>query len=163
MEIPVLEGPAELKGFAQKCAEELFKQKPHPFEYPEDCMEQWVADEITEKNENFLESLTGNANLYAIFIRDRGVECFWEKKYVGHSNKSLMRGRIRAHLVKKDYRTGSVLEEIKTAVSLNKEVGLSFINVKPDSLRLFVEDEIIKTNKKMLEWNRHGKKEDGIL
>lgn len=164
MEIPVLKGPAELKDFVQRCTNELFKQEPRQFNYSEDCyLGKWGEDEIRVSNKDLLKTLNGNANIYAIFVRERGSRSLWEKMYVGQRQSRYMRDRIREHLIKKNYQTGSVLEKIKTAVSLNKEVGISFINVIPDSLRLFVEDEIIRANKNTLEWNSQGKKEDSIL
>lgn len=159
MDIPILSGPIELDDFVRRCADELFNREPYTFIFPEDCfLGKWPVDEIRNKNKNFLATLREKANIYAIFVRDRGSKSLWQRMYVGERKSSFMRDRMREHLIKKNDQTGSVLNKIKMAISSNKEVGLSFINVKPDSLRLFVEEEIIKTSRTETElsWNTHG-------
>jgi len=156
MEIPIEKGPSELDDFVKKCTNELFNGKTHLFAFPDDCFsEKWPVDQIKNLNKDFLEEVNGNANIYVISIRERGTKS-WKKMYVGQRKSSYMRDRMREHLIKKDDQTRSMLERIKEAVSNKKEVGISFIKVEPDSLRLFVEEMIIKANKKTLEWNSHG-------
>ncbi len=60
------------------------------------------------------------------------------------------------HLIAKDHRTGSMLEAVKTAVAAQQKIGVSFIKVQPESLRLFVEETIIAKHKDELPWNTHG-------
>ena len=78
--------------------------------------------------------------------------------YVGERKSIGLRDRITQHLIDKDHRTGSMLEAVKTAVSAGQRVGLSFVKVDPESLRLYVEETIISTCKKegKLPWNTHG-------
>lgn len=68
----------------------------------------------------------------------------------------LLRERITQHLIAKDSRTGSMLEVAKKAVADGYDIGLSFIKVQPESLRLFVEEAIIAKHKNKLPWNTHG-------
>ena len=49
-----------------------------------------------------------------------------------------------------------MLEAVKTAVAAGQEIGVSFIKVEPESLRLFVEETIIAKHKTELPWNTHG-------
>jgi hypothetical protein len=59
-------------------------------------------------------------------------------------------------MITKDHRTGSMLKAVKTAVAAGQEIGVSFIKVEPQSLRLFVEETIIVKHKNELPWNTHG-------
>ena len=76
--------------------------------------------------------------------------------YVGERKADGLRSRITEHLIKKDHKTGSKLAEIQAAVANGLEIGLSFIRVEPQSLRLFVEETIIVNNKSKLPWNSQG-------
>ncbi|WP_157598142.1 MULTISPECIES: hypothetical protein [unclassified Rhizobacter] len=67
-----------------------------------------------------------------------------------------MRDRLTQHLITKHDQTGSMLEAVKTAVAAGEKIGISFIKVHPESLRLFVEETIIATRKDRLPWNTHG-------
>jgi hypothetical protein len=49
-----------------------------------------------------------------------------------------------------------MLAAVQTAVAAGEEIGFSFIKVHPESLRLFVEETIIASNKARLPWNTHG-------
>ncbi len=155
LKISVLNGPDKLEAFVQKCEKALFSVEPTPFVFPEGCSsKKWLVKEIKEKNKNILSALKNNANVYAILSRERGSK--WQRNYVGQRKSEGIRERIIQHLITKDHRTGSVLNKVKEVVSLNNEVGLSFIKVEPDSLRLFVEEVIIANNKQQLRWNIHG-------
>jgi hypothetical protein len=76
--------------------------------------------------------------------------------YVGESKSISLRDRITAHVIDKETRTGSTLSFVKDAVSARQQIGISFIKVQPESLRLFVEEKIISKNKEKLPWNTHG-------
>lgn len=154
LRIETLKGPDGLEVFAKQCEDALLFAKPIPFIFPKEFSKNWLVKEIKEKNKGILSVLNNNANVYAIFIRKRGSK--WQIKYVGQRKCEGIRERITQHLIDKDPRTGSVLEKVRKAVFSDKEVGLSFIKVEPDSLRLFVEETIIRNNKSSLEWNTHG-------
>jgi hypothetical protein len=80
----------------------------------------------------------------------------WELVYVGERKSEGKRDRITQHLIDKDERTGSKLNEVKNTVRSGGHIGVSFLLVKPESLRLYVEEYIIGNTKKLI-WNVHGK------
>lgn len=156
MTLIIFPAPREFEDFIEKCEKTLLNGPMYTFQFPENysgCSES--IKKIYSLNENFLSSLRGKGNVYAIFIREAS-SLSWQKKYVGQSKSHLFRGRVREHLIKKDYRTGSVLAKIMNEISLKKEVGVAFIRVEPEALRRAVEEVIIIKHKPELEWNKHG-------
>jgi hypothetical protein len=156
MNISVHVGPEDLGEFAQRCATDLFAGVQHEFLYPGRCsLDHWPVAEIKKANEPFLKSLRGRANVYALYLR-RPKSDEWRPVYVGQRKSVEMRQRLTAHLICKNPGTGSMLEAVKTAVASGESVAISLILVRPDSLRLFVEETIIATHKSRLPWNTHG-------
>ncbi|MCC6758003.1 MAG: hypothetical protein IT395_00035 [Candidatus Omnitrophica bacterium] len=157
MKIPICSGPAGLDKFADECAKKLFSGIKHQFFFPNEGSHNEQLD-----NAQILGGLRNQANVYAIFVRNKKSEkeSDWEKMYVGQRKCSGIRERITQHLIKKHSKTGSMLKKVKKAVLKGKEVGLSFIKVEPEPLRLFVEETIIAKHnnkyKKDLPWNTHG-------
>jgi hypothetical protein len=150
-----LVGPDGLEEFAEKCAKELIVNNPTPFSYPDGCsLSNWPIQEIKRANDANLKSLRGKGNVYALYTR-RDEEP-WKVAYVGQRKSDGLRERITQHLICKDGRTGSMLEAVKTAVSDGRQIAFSFILVSPESLRLYVEETIIKKRKATLSWNTHG-------
>ena len=150
-------GPAALSVFVKKCSHALFTRVQYQFFFPNGCSEEsWPADVIKSQNAFFLKNLIRRANVYAIFIRPSESEDPWCPVYVGQRESLWLRERITQHFIKKSEKTSSMLEKIKNAVTANKEIGLSFIKIEPESLRLYVEKTIIKNNKEKLIWNTHG-------
>jgi hypothetical protein len=155
--IPIFKCPAGVEGFTGRCMKSLLATAQHEFIFPEGCSpDHWPIDEIKTANEHLLSTLRNQANIYAIFLRERDKKSPWQVVYVGERKSSGLRERITEHLIAKDRRTGSKLDEIKKAVASNHEVGLSFIMVTPEALRLSVEETIIAKNKERLPWNTHG-------
>jgi len=154
---PKLTGPSGLPEFAVTCAQALLSNIQYQFNYPDGCtLQHWPVEEIKAANELFLKSLRHSANVYAIFLRPHGTEEQWQPVYVGERKSVGLRERITQHLIDKDTRTGSKLDEIKRAVATKQDIGLSFIKVEPESLRLYVEEAIIANHKNELEWNTHS-------
>ncbi len=154
---PTLPGPPGLAEFAESCAQALFSGQPHKFVFPDGCtLKHWPVEEIKAANETFLKTLRHRANLYALFVRPSGACGTWSAVYVGERKSAGLRDRITQHVIDKDRRTGSMLENVKAAVAAGQEVGVSLINVQPESLRLFVEETIIAKHKNELPWNTHG-------
>ncbi|WP_045858844.1 GIY-YIG nuclease family protein [Teredinibacter purpureus] len=148
-------GPEGLDEFADECASALIVDSPTKFFYPDDCnFTNWPIDEIKQLNDETLKSLRGAGNVYAIYTRRVGES--WSAVYVGQRKSTGLRERITQHLINKDVRTGSMLEAVKTAISDGREMAISFIQVQPESLRLYVEETIISKNKAQLPWNTHG-------
>jgi hypothetical protein len=157
MESPTLSGPEGLAVFAETCARSLLAKVQYEFVYPEGCsLENWPVERIKAANEPFLKSLRNRGNVYAIFVRPVGKKTAWSHMYVGERKSAGLRQRMTEHLIDKDHRTGSMLEAVKTAISANQAIGLSFIKVEPESLRLFVEETIIAKHKQELPWNTQG-------
>ena len=157
MPTPTLSGPPGLVEFAESCAKALFNEVPHKFIFPAGCsIQHWPICEIKLLNEKFLRTLRHRANLYALSVRPLGEGKNWSPVYVGERKSAWLRDRITQHLIAKDRRTGSMLEAVKTAVAAGQEIGVSFIRVEPESLRLFVEEIIIVKHKNELSWNSNG-------
>ncbi len=157
MPTPKLSGPSGLAEFAELCAQALFAEVPHQFIFPVGCsLQHWSVGEIKTLNEIFLKTLKHRANVYVLSVRPSGGNQNWSPVYVGQRKSAGLRERITQHLITKNHRTGSMLEAVKTAVAAGQEIGVSFIKVEPESLRLFVEETIIAKHKKELPWNTHG-------
>lgn len=157
MPTTTLSGPPGLPEFAESCAQALFSEVPHQFIFTVGCnLQYWPVDEIKAANETFLRTLRHRANVYALSVRSSGDNENWSTVYVGERKSSGLRERITQHLITKDHRTGSMLEAVRTAVAAGQEIGVSFIKVEPESLRLFVEEAIIAKHKNKLRWNTHG-------
>lgn len=156
METSLHTGPEGLQRFAEECAKEILAGVQHEFSYPKGCsLQNWPIPEIKAANDRFLKSLRGRANVYALYVR-RTKSDAWLPVYVGERKSTGLRDRLTQHLICKHHQTGSMLEAVKTAVSAGESIGISFIKVQPESLRLFVEETIIATHKKDLPWNTHG-------
>jgi hypothetical protein len=156
METSLHTGPEGLNEFAEHCAEALLAGVQHEFAYPETCsLQNWPIAEIKAVNKDFLKSLRGRANVYALYVR-RTNSKNWLPVYVGERKSAGLRERLTQHLICKHHQTGSVLEAVKTAIAAGESIGISLIKVQPESLRLFVEETIIAVHKKDLTWNTHG-------
>jgi len=152
----------DLDEYVKKCEKALLIGEPEVFQYPENLIGKGIADSIWEENveiikksnSDLLSSLRNNANIYAIYVQEPTKQ--WCLKYVGQRKSKDIRERITQHLITKNERTGSKLEYIREVVSKGYLVGLRFIKSDRDSLRTFVEEEIISRNKSKLPWNVHG-------
>ncbi len=109
--------------------------------------------------------LINNEALLALVSSKDIVYCIWqtneigkfEKVYIGQSNAKGARARIRNHLFKKTGNTKSKLENIKKAVSQKKQIGFTFIEVKPAFFRAAIEEYLIQKYSDSLPWNEVGK------
>jgi hypothetical protein len=150
-------GPEGLENFAMQCATALISTAKHQFFYPNSCsMDYWPTREIKSLNNELLGGLRHRANVYAIFIRSKSIGSEWQIRYVGQRKARELRSRLTQHLIEKNDRTGSKLELVKSAVCQRCEIGISYITVHPESLRLFVEESIIAKHKESLPWNNQG-------
>lgn len=157
MTTPTFTGPSGLAEFSGTCATELFKTVQHQFTFPVGCtLQNWPVEDIKRSNQELLKSLRHSGNVYALFVRAPTEGAHWVAVYVGERKSIGLRERITQHLIDKNERTGSMLEAVKTAVASGSSIGLSFIKVQPESLRLYVEETIIAKHKSTLPWNTHG-------
>ena len=132
--------PGQLKKYILDCKEEISREKI-PFNYPPMDGQSWPEKEIADKFDSEFKHMNGCGNVYAIFeCRDNNYEI----KYIGTSKKTKLDKRIKQHLVKKPGRTSSKLECVKSSVHSGVCIAISYILVKPDNLRLFVERELIE-------------------
>ncbi|WP_071395069.1 hypothetical protein [Bacillus tuaregi] len=154
----------DLKEFALSCKMELIVEEPYDFVYPIELLnytDEKVWEEcipiIKEFNIDILSKLRNNANLYTIYIR-RSKNDKWMPMYVGERKSDGMRERITQHLINKNAATGSKLAEVKEVIRSGGSIGVSFIKVEPESLRLYVEENIINNSSAdILIWNKQGK------
>jgi len=157
MKTPIHHGPPGLEELVEACANDLFSQVQYEFIFPTGCsLHSWPVSEIRAANDVLLRSLRNRGNVYALFVRAPGEVASWTKMYVGERKSSGLRDRITQHLIDKHEKTGSMLEAVKTAVSNGSAIGLSFVKVQPESLRLYVEEAIIAKHKAELPWNTRG-------
>lgn len=97
-------------------------------------------------------------NVYAIWTRD-AQEGIWRPRYVGQRASDGFKNRIKDHLVETKG-PESKIEKIKDAVAGQLQIALSFIMVKPEAVRLCVEEIIIalerNESEQRLDWNERG-------
>ena len=151
---------ATLKGFWKK-AWNILKQDISQVEYPDSISannqiswDEWndLANEMKTLNEELLGSIHNKSGVYGIFTRDN-AKSKWSVKYVGHTKYA--KQRIVNHLFNKHEKTGAKLSNVKSTINSGKQIGISFVEIKPAELRRYVEMMIIK--KEQPDWCRHGK------
>ena len=144
-------GPEGLEILINDCAKALTSTAKHQFLYPDKCSaDYWPTQEIKHLNSALLRGLRHHANIYAIFIRSKVFGSEWQIKYVGQRKASELRTRLTQHLIQKNDSTRSKLDLVKCAVFQEYDIGISYITVQPESLRLFVEKSIIEKHKDSL-------------
>lgn len=105
-------------------------------------------------NADFLDRVTHRDLVYAIHLRSTAE---WNVVYVGHTQATTSRQRIRNHLFKKHPKTGAQLSKVLDAVRHGSEIGMSFVAVDPPYIRCAVECRVIELLSGTLTWNVHGK------
>ena len=123
--------------------------------YPASFVSPWNADALTDENEGVLSRFSGSASVYAIFTASAGSSES-NLRYIGKTTRHLARGRIRNHLITKNEKTGAKLEEIRRHVISGGSVEISWITIEPESLRGYVEEELIQRHREA-DWNRENK------
>ena len=144
---------AELCDLVYRAKEELLSEPRYCVAYPDGSgPANWNVPETDAINGDRLKCLSGQGNVYAIFVG----ECEqWTAKYVGQRKSGKLRERMRQHLVKKSEGTGSQLPKVQRAVADGKKIGISYVLIKPESLRHYVEEVIIATRANgELSWNK---------
>jgi hypothetical protein len=122
--------------------------------YPLASISPWNADELGAANENILAEASRNANVYAIFTATKGSESF-SLRYIGKTTRKLARQRIRNHLIKKNEKTGAKLQHVADHVLSGGAVKISWVKIQPESLRNYVEEELINRHEEA-DWNREN-------
>ncbi len=125
-----------------------------PVVYPEESITPWNAAALDAKNQALLDSVAGGANVYAIFTAQRGTADF-SLRYIGKTTRKLARQRIRNHLITKNERTSAKLWKIISHVQSGGSVKLAWVTIEPESLRNYIEEELINRHKEA-DWNREN-------
>jgi len=114
----------------------------------------WNGDELAGENETLLSGVSGHANVYMLFTAMRGSSDF-KLRYIGKTTRKLARQRVRNHLFKKHDGTGAKLEKVKSHVKSGGSVKVSWVSIKPESLRNWAEEELISLHQEA-DWNREN-------
>lgn len=149
-----------LCNWARQVKRRLLNCEPLPVLYPSGCgPDSWCKEQIRECNNNLLEQLRNQGNLYAIFLHENGN---WVPKYVGQCKARDLRTRLAAHLIGGGQNTGKKLEKVQSAVARSQQIGISYVRVVPELLRHYVEEWIIAhARREELPWNKYGRATNG--
>jgi len=113
--------------------------------------------ETDKLNQELLKNISNKAGVYTLFSRIG--EDHWEFLYIGQTQAKTARQRIRSHIVWRNKETesgqftGSKFDEVQEIIMSGKELGFSFIEVQPASLRHYVEEKLIEEINPL--WNKH--------
>jgi hypothetical protein len=122
----------------------------HPVDHDFDNLESCLL-----KNEALLASVSLRNIIYCIW-QTNGNGSF-EKVYLGQSNANGARARVRNHLFKQTGKTKCKLDKVKKAVGEKKQIGFTYIEIKPPFFRAAIEEYLIKKHSDSLPWNEIGK------
>lgn len=114
----------------------------------------WNVELINKANDELLTKVSGSANIYALFIAQLNSSKY-ELKYIGKTTQKLARQRLRNHLIHKHAKTGAKLNNVRSAIEKGAKCKIAFISLKPESLRNYVEEELINRNSNST-WNREN-------
>lgn len=125
----------------------LLKSTPVPISY---------IDKLELKN-NVLPEIIGKnpINIYALWMRKSSVD-EWVPMYIGQRTSNDGWSRVKQHLFHTPEGTWSKIKEVTKFIETGFDIGVTFINVTPDSMRLTLEDELIFHNTSSntaLPWN----------
>jgi len=122
--------------------------------YPKESVLPWSAEQLDATNQKILDAVSGSANVYAIFTAPKHSSTF-SLRYIGKTTRKLARQRVRNHLIKKNEKTGAKLQNIVAHVQSGGQVEVAWLKIEPESLRNYVEEELIKKHKEA-DWNREN-------
>ena len=146
----------DLKAFLEECESVLMDEKTRKsIIYPKGSVDHWDSDAMKIENAQFLSEISKSANVYAIFVVIN--ESGYALKYIGQTNKKGARSRLVNHLFKKHDKTGAKLDKVVNEVKAGNQIAISWISIMPESLRHYVEEELITKYKEKLDWNSRGK------
>ncbi len=123
-------------------------------DYPDSSISPWDSGELLKLNEKLLSCVAGKGNVYAIFTAQAGSETY-SLRYLGKSTRKLARQRIRNHLFKKHEKTGAKLNKVIEHIQRDGKIKLSWVGIDPESLRNYVEEELIRKHEES-NWNREN-------
>lgn len=153
---------ASLEEFLAQVEQRLFSiDNRFAVAFPSSAISPWDGDALVHANQKLLKSVSGEANVYAIFTALSGTDEH-SLRYVGKSTKKLARQRITNHLFRKDKRTGSKLAEVSAHAASGGSVQIAWLSVQPESLRNYLEEEIILRHPEA-DWNRENKRNGSAI
>ena len=115
----------------------------------------WNSKILKSDNEELLSSVSGSANIYAIFCASKDSEDY-VLKYIGKSTKKLARQRLTNHLIKKHEKTGAKLNKVIDHVQAGGKIKITWVSIVPESMRNCVEEELIQKHPEAT-WNRKNR------
>jgi hypothetical protein len=133
----------------------LSKGKRVAVNFPLASVSPWDGDMLAEANEALLAQVSRSANLYAIFTAACGVKGH-SLRYLGKTTRKLARQRIRNHLFRKHEKTGSKLARVISHVCDGGTVEIAWVSVWPESLRNYLEEELILRHPEA-DWNKENR------
>lgn len=132
----------------------LLEEKRTLVSYPSSSISPWNTAELDAANQKLLDAASGSANVYAIFTAPKN-STYFSLRYIGKTTRKLARQRIRNHLIKKHEKTGAKLKHVTDHVLSGGSVKISWIKIEPESLRNYVEEELIHKHHEA-DWNREN-------
>lgn len=97
-------------------------------------------------------------NLYALWSHPSGQED-WQLMYIGERHSSAGVERLGQHLFKVPRGTQSKLAEVRAVLAAGGRMGVTAALVQPESMRLAIEEELLRRNSSLvgqLPWNKKG-------
>lgn len=122
--------------------------------YPNDKISPWESDALIQANKILFQSVSGAANIYAIFCADKDSENY-VLRYIGKSTRKLSRQRLTNHLFKKHEKTGAKLSKVIDHVQAGGKIKIAWLEITPESMRNCVEEELISKHPEAI-WNREN-------
>ncbi len=122
--------------------------------YSEENVLPWNIQQLDTANRKILDAVSGAANVYAIFTAPNNSSAS-SLRYIGKTTRKLARQRVRNHLIKKNEKTGAKLQNIVAHVQSGGRVEIAWLTIEPESLRNYVEEELISRHREA-DWNREN-------
>lgn len=142
----------DIAAFVKRAQQELLEAPPIPVTHDD-------VDNLASGAGAPPEAILGRTfNIYALWARPN-LDAPWTVMYIGTRHSSAGLSRLRDHLFKVSSGTKSKLGEVRDLVRAGAQVGVTLILVKPESLRLAVEEELLQANSRyigQLPWNKRG-------
>lgn len=132
-------------------AKKILKESMQLVSYPDEItVDNWKSlyKDIDKSNCALLDSVNKKSGVYAILTLNHKNRI--TLKYIGQTASEYSKQRIRAHLVWRNKITttgkftGSKFNEVQAAVVNRRKVYISFVEIKPDALRHYVEESLLK-------------------
>lgn len=153
---------AEYSSFEQKALERKFSEiekllmKKSMF-YEIEYEKKKTDLNFAKLNEEFINAIKCGHAVYCIWLKQAPKDDF-TLVYIGHAKDP--KARLKAHLSKKNEKTGACLKKVQEEVSKGATISVSFVKINSAYMRAAVEEWLIGKYSKpgLLAWNRNGKK-----